>query len=111
AYGHGVDLVAPALFAAGWREFCVATIPEALQLRSLLGDEAEILAWLYGPTTDLDEAVRAGLATGVPAVDSRRRPAPAAERPGPPRDRHRAGTQRAGPGCARARLRMAAPGR
>src|SRR5699024_11002221 len=69
AYGHGVDLVAPALFAAGWREFCVATIPEALQLRSLLGDEAEILAWLYGPTTDLDEAVRAGIEIGVSTVD------------------------------------------
>ncbi len=82
AYGHGVDLVAPALFAAGWREFCVATIPEALQLRSLLGDEAEILAWLYGPTTDLDEAVRAGIEIGVSTVDSLDRLAAAAERTG-----------------------------
>lgn len=70
AYGHGVDLVAPALFAAGWREFCVATIPEALQLRELLGPDAQILAWLYGPTTDLDAALRADIELGVSTVDA-----------------------------------------
>ena len=82
AYGHGIDLVAPALFSAGWREFCVATIPEALRLRSLLGPEAQILAWLYGPTTDLDEAVRADIQLGISTVDSLDRLAEAARRTG-----------------------------
>ncbi|WP_423058952.1 alanine racemase [Brevibacterium linens] len=82
AYGHGIDLVAPALFSAGWREFCVATIPEALHLCSLLGPEAQILAWLYGPTTDLDEAVRADIQLGISTVDSLDRLAEAARRTG-----------------------------
>ncbi len=82
AYGHGVDLVAPALFAAGWREFCVATIPEALELRELLGPEAEILAWLYGPTTDLDAALQADIALGVSTLGSFDRLAEAALRTG-----------------------------
>ena len=82
AYGHGIDLVAPALFSGGWREFCVATIPEALHLRSLLGPEAQILAWLYGPTTDLDEAVRADIQLGISTVDSLDRLAEAARRTG-----------------------------
>ena len=70
AYGHGIDIVAPALFAAGWRDFCVATISEALHLRELLGDEVTITAWLYGPTTALDVAVTAGIELGVSTVDS-----------------------------------------
>ncbi|WP_167198279.1 alanine racemase [Brevibacterium pigmentatum] len=82
AYGHGIDLVAPALYSAGWREFCVATIPEALHLRSLLGPEAQILAWLYGPTTDVDEAVRADIQLGISTVDSLDRVAEAARRTG-----------------------------
>jgi alanine racemase len=80
AYGHGVDIVAPALYAAGWREFCVATIPEALQLRSLLGPEAKILAWLYGSTTDLDSALQADIALGVSTVGALDRLAEAAQR-------------------------------
>ncbi|MCF2587378.1 alanine racemase [Brevibacterium sp. UCMA 11752] len=70
AYGHGIDIVAPALFAAGWRDFCVATVSEALHLRELLGDDVAITAWLYGPTTDLDAAVAAGIELGVSTVDS-----------------------------------------
>lgn len=70
AYGHGIDIVAPALFAAGWRDFCVATIGEALHLRELLGDDVTITAWLYGPNTDLDSAVAAGIELGVSTVDS-----------------------------------------
>lgn len=70
AYGHGIDIVAPALFAAGWRDFCVATIAEALYLRELLGDDVTITAWLYGPNTDLDSAVAAGIELGVSTVDS-----------------------------------------
>ncbi|WP_309132096.1 alanine racemase [Brevibacterium sp.] len=65
AYGHGVDLVARSLFDAGWREFGVATIPEALALRETLGDAAEISAWLYGPDTDFEPALAAGIELGV----------------------------------------------
>lgn len=60
----------------------MATIPEALHLRSLLGPEAQILAWLYGPTTDLDEAVRADIQLGISTVDSLDRLAEAARRTG-----------------------------
>lgn len=65
AYGHGVDLVAPILHAAGHREFCVATLDEAMILRSLLGEDATIMAWLYGPQTDLDAPLNAGIELGV----------------------------------------------
>ena len=60
----------------------MATIPEALHLRSLLGPEAQILAWLYGPTTDLDEAVRADIQLGISMVASLDRLAEAARRTG-----------------------------
>lgn len=79
AYGHGVDIVAAALFAAGQRDFCVATISEALQLREILGDEVTITAWLYSSTTDLDAAVAAGIELGVSTVDSLDRLRAAAE--------------------------------
>lgn len=82
AYGHGVDIIAPALFAAGHREFCVATIAEALELWEILGAEASILAWLYGPTTDLDAALRAGIELGVSTIDALDRLQSAAERTG-----------------------------
>lgn len=82
AYGHGIDIVAPALFAAGWREFCVATIGEALALRRILGDEATILAWLYGPNSDLDVALAAGIELGVSTVESLPRLQDAARRTG-----------------------------
>lgn len=82
AYGHGIDIVAPALFAAGWREFCVATIGEALQLREILGEEAAILAWLYGPESDLDGALAAGIELGVSTVESLPRLQAAARRTG-----------------------------
>ncbi|WP_092106777.1 alanine racemase [Brevibacterium sandarakinum] len=70
AYGHGIDIVARGLYAAGWRDFCVATIGEALRLRQILGEDAAIMAWLYGPETDLDAAVAAGIELGVSTVDS-----------------------------------------
>ncbi|MDN6122575.1 MAG: alanine racemase [Brevibacterium sp.] len=70
AYGHGIDIIARGLFAAGWHDFCVATINEALRLRETLGETATITAWLYGPGTDLDAAVAAGIELGVSTVDS-----------------------------------------
>ncbi len=46
AYSHGIDLVAPALVEEGVRDFGVANINEAVQLRDLLnGTPAEILAF------------------------------------------------------------------
>ncbi|SMY02876.1 alanine racemase [Brevibacterium antiquum CNRZ 918] len=80
AYGHGVDIVARGLFAAGWRDFCVATIGEALHLREILGSGVTIIAWLYGPTTDLDAALAAHIELGVSTVASIDRLRQAAER-------------------------------
>ncbi|MCS6988021.1 MAG: alanine racemase [Chloroherpetonaceae bacterium] len=46
AYSHGIDLVAPTLVAEGVRDFGVANINEAIQLRKLLDDESvQILAF------------------------------------------------------------------
>ena len=42
AYGHGLEHIAPALFAMGCRLFAVTDACEGEQLRHLLGDEAEI---------------------------------------------------------------------
>lgn len=80
AYGHDVDIVARGLYSAGWRDFCVATIAEALNLRGILGDDVTITAWLYGPTTNLDAAVAAGIELGGSTVDSLDRLRAAAQR-------------------------------
>lgn len=80
AYGHGIDIVARGLYAAGWRDFCVATIGEALRLREILGEDVTIMAWLYGPTTDLVAAVGASIELGVSTVDSLDRLRDAAQR-------------------------------
>ena len=69
AYGHGIDIVARGLYTAGWRDFCVATIDEALRLREILGDDVNIMAWLYGPNTDLDAAVAESIELGVSTVE------------------------------------------
>ncbi len=42
AYGLGVERVATALFNAGCRKFFVALLPEALSLRDLIDDKAQI---------------------------------------------------------------------
>lgn len=42
AYGLGVDRVAPKIYRAGCRQFFVANVKEALQLRSLVGMDAEV---------------------------------------------------------------------
>lgn len=84
AYGHGVDLVAPILHAAGHREFCVATLDEAMSLRSLIGEDATIMAWLYGPQTDLDAPLTAGIELGVSTAGALDRILAAAARTGVP---------------------------
>lgn len=71
AYGHSTRLIAPALCAAGIRDFAVATVPEALALSQLLGTDAEasadvrILCWLFDPAADLTACTRAGIELGI----------------------------------------------
>ena len=47
AYGHSCRLCAPVLYGAGCRKFAVATLAEALELRELVGDDAEIIILGY----------------------------------------------------------------
>jgi alanine racemase len=47
AYGHGLDLVAPTLFAAGCRHFGVTDAAEGARLRALLAHEADHPAAIY----------------------------------------------------------------
>lgn len=54
AYGHGAGPVAKALQAAGCRTFFVAYIEEGADLRSILGDEATILAFNGAEAEDAD---------------------------------------------------------
>lgn len=42
AYGCGIAPVSEALYAQGARQFFVATLPEGLELRTIIGDEASI---------------------------------------------------------------------
>ena len=67
AYGHSTDIVAPALHAAGLRDFAVATVPEAVALSQLLGPDsgARILCWLFDPAADLTVCTRAGIELGI----------------------------------------------
>ncbi|MFL0577409.1 alanine racemase [Brevibacterium luteolum] len=67
AYGHSTDIVAPALYAAGLRDFAVATVPEAVALSQLLGPDsgARILCWLFDPAADLTVCTRAGIELGI----------------------------------------------
>ena len=52
AYGHGHDRVRRVAREAGADWLGVATPDEALALREA-GDDGRLLAWLYGPDTDL----------------------------------------------------------
>lgn len=67
AYGHSTDIVAPALYAAGLRDFAVATVPEAVALSQLLGPDsgARILCWLFDPAADLTACTYAGIELGI----------------------------------------------
>ncbi|MCT1873481.1 MULTISPECIES: alanine racemase [Brevibacterium] len=67
AYGHSTDIVAPALYAAGLRDFAVAAVPEAVALSQLLGPDsgARILCWLFDPAADLTVCTRAGIELGI----------------------------------------------
>ncbi len=56
AYGHGIDLVAPALFAAGCRSFGVTDASEGGQLRALLPPEDTSEITLLSGIHDRDDA-------------------------------------------------------
>lgn len=64
AYGHGAPQVARAAVAAGAAELGVATIDEALALRTA-GITAPVLAWLHPPGTDFAPALRADVQVAV----------------------------------------------
>lgn len=70
AYGHGVNLVVPALARAGVTHFGTATIPEALAVKDILADLSDqrdhtVMCWLYELQADLSEPVERGIELGV----------------------------------------------
>lgn len=67
-YGHGAAAVARAALEAGASEIGVATVPEALALRSA-GVTAPVLAWLHTPATNFEAALDAGITLGVSTLD------------------------------------------
>ena len=67
-YGHGAVAVGRAALAAGIAELGVATIGEALALRSA-GITAPVLAWLHPPGTEFDDALNADVGIGVSALE------------------------------------------
>ena len=67
AYGHGLVPVARAALAGGASWLGVAHVHEALALREA-GVEADVLAWILTPGTDLAPAVRARVDVSVAAV-------------------------------------------
>ena len=66
-YGHGAIEVARAAVGAGVAELGVATIGEALALRSG-GISAPVLSWLHPPGTDFAPALAADIQIGVSSV-------------------------------------------
>ena len=66
-YGHGATAVARTALAAGVAELGVATISEALALRTD-GITAPVLAWLHAPGTDFDTAVNADVGIGISSL-------------------------------------------
>lgn len=66
-YGHGATAVARTALAAGVAELGVATISEALALRTD-GITAPVLAWLHTPGTDFDTALEADVGIGITSL-------------------------------------------
>jgi len=66
-YGHGATAVARTALAAGVAELGVATISEALALRTD-GITAPVLAWLHTPGTDFDTALDADVGIGITSL-------------------------------------------
>ena len=61
AYGHGVELVAPAALAAGADTLIVGNLAEGLEVRRLVGPDVPVLVVGHVPRAGFPEAVRAGL--------------------------------------------------
>lgn len=68
AYGHGMVECARVAREAGADWLGVATPEEALALRAA-GDRGRLLAWLYGPDTDLGPLVDQGVDLSAQSVD------------------------------------------
>jgi len=66
-YGHGALTAANAALEGGANWLGTADIQEALELRAG-GIKSRVLAWLFGPTEDLTEAVEAGIDLGVASL-------------------------------------------
>ncbi|MBD8021222.1 alanine racemase [Brevibacterium gallinarum] len=90
AYGHSIDIVAPALYAAGLRDFAVATVPEAVALSQLLGPDsgARILCWLFDSAADLTACTRAGIELGISTPEALEAAIAAGEQTGLTQDVH-----------------------
>lgn len=67
AYGHGAIEVSKTALAAGAVELGCATYEEAMRLRNSGIADAPILFWLWGPSTPIEEALRANLMIAVAA--------------------------------------------
>lgn len=67
AYGHGAIEVSRTALAAGAAELGCATYEEAMRLRNSGIVDAPILFWLWGPSTPIEEALRANLMIAVAA--------------------------------------------
>ncbi len=66
AYGHGLDIVAPALFEEGCREFAITDADEGAALRSLMGADADII--VLSGIFDADDARLATTHNLIPAI-------------------------------------------
>lgn len=66
-YNHGAVEVARTVLANGADQLGVATIAEALELRTA-GITAPILCWIWSPEQDFKQAIAAGITLGVPSV-------------------------------------------
>jgi alanine racemase len=80
-YGHGAVAVGRAALAAGAAELGVATIDEALALRSD-GISSPVLAWLHPPGADFGPALQADVQVAVSSVRQLGEVLDAAERTG-----------------------------
>ncbi|MEB4614095.1 alanine racemase [Leucobacter sp. M11] len=81
AYGHGAEIVAPAVIAAGAAMVAVASLDEAVALRES-GCAAPVLCWLHDEEIDADLALRHGIELGLSSVEQLGRLTHAAERAG-----------------------------
>ncbi|RMG47605.1 MAG: alanine racemase [Acidobacteria bacterium] len=65
AYGHGAELVVPAVLDAGAEWLGVGNLAEALDARRIAGDGVPVLILQHVPAQDLPDAVAADLAVTV----------------------------------------------